>query len=266
MPTSEMTSKYGKWGLVTGASSGIGEVFARRLAAEGLSLVLAARRLDRLREMATELEARHGIEVRCLEADLSTEEGASTVEEGCRGRELGLLVHNAGSGFPGALAECDLEEEKKMLRLNCQTPLQLTRQLLPPMIERGRGGVILVSSLMGFQGVPYMAHYSATKGYLLNLGEALHHECRSTGVDVLVLAPGATKTPGADLHPVDYDKLPIPWMSAEEVVAAALKALPRKAFVIPGRRNHLTACLSGGLWSRGLVQSIMSRLARIVLP
>ena len=111
-----------------------------------------------------------------------------------------------------------------------------------------------------------MANYSATKGYLLNLGEALYHECKEAGVDVLVLAQGATETPGKYLHQVDYSKLPITWMSAEKVVDAAIKSIGRKAFVIPGLRNHLTACLSGGLWSRGLVQGIMKRLARVALP
>jgi short-subunit dehydrogenase len=130
----------------------------------------------------------------------------------------------------------------------------------------GRGGIILVSSLMGFQGVPYMANYSATKGFLLNFGESLYHECKGTGVDVLVLAPGATDTPGKHLHAVDYSKLPISWMTAEDVVGVALRKLGRKAFVIPGLRNHLMACLSGGLWSRGLVQGLMKRLAQLALP
>jgi hypothetical protein len=134
------------------------------------------------------------------------------------------------------------------------------------MLSRRKGALIFVSSLMGFQGVPYMANYSAPKGYLLNFGESLHHECKDAGVDVLVLAPGATETPGKYLHDVDYSKLPISWMSDDEVVDTALKSLGKKAFVIPGVRNHLTACLSGGLWSRGLVQGVMKRLAIIALP
>ena len=160
----------------------------------------------------------------------------------------------------------DIQREKDLIRLNCVTPMEITHHFLPGMLARGRGGIILVSSLMGFQGVPYMANYSATKGYLLNFGESLYHECKGTGVDVLVLAPGATETPGKYLHEVDYSKLPITWMSAEAVVDAAMKNIGTKAFVIPGLRNHLTACLSGGLWSRGLVQGIMKKLAQLVLP
>ena len=125
--------------------------------------------------------------------------------------------------------------------------------------------MIFVSSLLGFQGTPYLANYSATKGFLLNIGEALDHECKGSGVDILVLAPGATETPGKYLHPVDYSNLPISWMSAEAVVDAALKSLGRRPFLIPGLRNRLTACLSGGLWTRGLVQRIMKNLARHAL-
>ena len=266
MSSSDFFSNYGSRALVTGASSGIGEVFSRRLAELGFDLLLTARRMDRLEALAEELRSRHRVDVRCVPADLTEDAGIARLTDAAAGQEFGLIVLNAGSGNPGALVECDLEEEKRILRLNCQAPLELTRILLPDMIARGRGGVIMLSSLMGFQGVPYMANYSATKGYLLNLGEALHHECQGTGVDVLVVAPGATRTPGANLHPVDYDKLPLPWMSPEAVVEASLKALPHKAFVIPGRRNHLTACLSGGLWSRGLIQSIMRRVAKAVLP
>src|SRR5690606_8844449 len=187
--------------------------------------------------------------------------------DSCSEIQLGLIIHNAGSGVPGEFSESDLDEEKRLLQPNCLAPLTLTRRLLPNLISKQKGGVIFVSSLMGFQGVPFMAHYSATKSYLLTLGEALHHECRPHGVDVLVLAPGATDTPGKDLHPVDYEKLPIRWMPPERVVDSALQALAkRRAFVIPGWRNHFTACLSGGLWSRGFVQKIMSRLAKTALP
>ena len=111
-----------------------------------------------------------------------------------------------------------------------------------------------------------MAHYSAMKGYLLNLGEGLYHEYKEHGIDVLALAPGATDTPGKDLHDVDYAKLPIAFLSPEFVVDQALKALGKKPFVIPGRRNHFTACLSSGLWTRRFVQNIVHRLARIALP
>ena len=263
---SGLRERYGEWALVTGASSGIGAMFAQKLAAAGLNLVVAARRIDLLLELKVRLTREHGVEVRCLQVDLAKDGCIRSVTEACDGISIGMVINNAGSGVPGAFCNSDIEEEKRLIRLNCIPPVEITRQFLPSMLSRRRGAVVLVSSLMGFQGVPYMANYSATKGYLLNFGEALHHECKDEGVDILVLAQGATETPGKYLHPVDYSKLPITWMSAEKVVDAALKSLGRKAFVVPGLRNHLTACLSGGLWSRGLVQGVMKRLAKAALP
>ena len=232
---SDLLNSYGKWALVTGASSGIGEEFARQLAGQGFQLVLVARRLERLESLADELTSEYQVEIRCLGIDLASENCVEEVCAGCKGLEIGLIINNAGSGIPGGFSECDSSREEELLRLNCLTPMALTRKFLPCFIEQGRGGVIFVSSLMGFQGVPYMANYSATKGYLLNFGEALHHECRDQGVDILVLAPGATDTPGKDLHPVDYSKLPIQWMASEKVVKAALNGLSkRRSLVIPG--------------------------------
>jgi short-subunit dehydrogenase len=261
----QLRERYGTWALVTGASSGIGCRFARELAAEGMNLVLIARRICLLEKLREELVEKHGIEVRCVKVDLSADDALTTVADACEDLEIGMIVLSAGTGVPGPFVECDMEAEKRILILNGLAPVEMTRWFLPGMYERGKGAILMVSSLMGFQGVPYMANYSATKGYLLNFGEALHHECKAGGVDVLVVAPGATETPGAHLHEVDYSKLPLSWMSAEEVVDAALKQIGKKVFVIPGVRNHLTACLSGGLWSRGFVQRIMKRLARHAL-
>lgn len=265
-PMKDFRDRYGPWAVVTGASSGIGAQFAKELAAVGINLVLVARRIERLNELKQELVHRHGVEVITLKVDLSQDGCREPLIVACKPLEIGLVVNNAGTGVPGPFRSSDLQTEKELIRLNCITPVELTRHFLPQMQARGKGGIIFVSSLMGFQGVPYMANYAATKGYLLNFGESLYHECKGSGVDVLVLAPGATDTPGRDLHRVDYSKLPISWMTAEKVVRVSLKKLGKKALVIPGFRNHLIACLSGGLWSRGLVQGFMSRLAQRMLP
>ncbi len=264
-PRKDFRDRYGPWALVTGASSGIGAQFARELAAAGINLVLVARRIELLNELKQELVNRHKVEVITLQVDLSQDGCEQAIHAACDTLDIGLVVNNAGSGVPGPFASSDVQAEKELIRLNCITPVEITHHFLPKMQARGRGGIIFVSSLMGFQGVPYMANYSATKGYLLNFGESLYHECKGTGVDVLVLAPGATDAPGKHLHRVDYAKLPISWMTAEKVVDAALKKLGRKPLLIPGLRNHLTACLSGGLWSRGLVQGFMTRLAHLAL-
>jgi short-subunit dehydrogenase len=262
----KLRERYGEWALVTGASSGIGRKFAEKLATEGLNLVIVARRIELLNELREQLIRQHGVEVRCLQADLSKDDCMRPVMEICADLEIGIVIHNAGSGSPGSFSESEIEIEKAYIRLNCVSPVEMTRHFLPVMLDRKKGAILFVSSLMGFQGVPYMANYSACKGYLLNFGESLHHECKDFGVDVLVVAPGATETPGKYLHEVDYSKLPVSWMSDEKVVDVALKNIGRKPFVIPGLRNHLMACLSGGLWSRGFVQGVMKRLAQMVLP
>lgn len=261
-----LRERYGDWALVTGASSGIGYVFAQKLAASGFNLVIAARRIGLLNDLSRQLTKDHGVQVRCLQVDLSKEDCLKSMIEVCSDIQIGMVVSNAGSGVPNSFSQSDIGIEKGLIRLNCTSPAEITHHFLPGMLARRKGAILFVSSLMGFQGVPYMANYSATKGYLLNFGESLHHECKDQGVDILVLAPGATETAGKYLHPVDYSKLPITWMSADEVVDTALKSIGKKVFVIPGVRNHLTACLSGGLWSRGLVQGVMKRLARIALP
>jgi len=241
-----LLQRYGPWALVTGASSGIGRAFAHRLAAEGFSLGLAARREALLQELGAELKEKHGVETRSVKSDLSKPNAVATLLENFGDIELGLIVSNAGTGTPGLFGDCDLEHERDLVQLNCVTSLELVRKTLPEMRTRGRGGVILVSSMMGFQGVPYMAHYSAMKGYLLNLGEGLYHEYKEQGIDVLALAPGATDTPGKNLHDVDYQKLPIKFRSAEFVVDKALAAI-------------------GKLWTRKFVQNLMHRIARTAI-
>jgi short-subunit dehydrogenase len=231
-----------------------------------MNLILVARRSELLSELRQQLSSEYQIQIRCLQLDLSQDGCLKPLIDLCRDLDVGLVVNNAGSGIPGPFSSSNIQLEKAFIQLNCVTPVEITHHFLQGMLAKKKGGIILVSSLMGFQGVPFMANYSATKGYLLNFGESLFHECRGTGVDILVLAPGATETPGKYLHKVDYSKLPITWMTADVVVDTAMRNLGRRAFVIPGLINHLTACFSGGLWSRGLVQGVMKKLARLALP
>lgn len=258
--------KVGPWALVTGASSGIGEAFARRLAKEGLSLILVARRTAALEQLASALHAEHGVETRVVALDLSKEGAVEALVAGVGELDVGLVVSNAGTGHPGAFVKSNLDEERAILRLNVSAPMELARAFAPRLAARGRGAIVFVSSAMAFQGTPYMANYAATKAYLLVLGESLHEELKPSGVDVLVVAPGATDTPGKDLYPVDYAKLPVHWMSPQAVVECALGSLGRRAVVVPGTRNHFIACLGSGLWTRSRVAALLGELARRALP
>jgi len=239
-----LARRYGPWALVTGASSGIGEELARQLAARGLSLVLVARRRDRLEQLAQALTGAHAIEVRVVELDLVREDACARLREATAGLEIGLLVNNAGFGNKGPFLALDVDEQKRMVALNCRVPVELTHAFVPPMVARGRGGVIVVASTAAFQGLPGSSLYGATKGFDLLLGEGLHEELRGSHVDVLTLCPGPTDTEGPRRTGVNPDQLPAGvMMPVAPVVAAALAGLGRRSIVIPGFRNRLAVFL-----------------------
>ena len=232
--------------LVTGASSGIGEAFARALGARGQPLVLVARRRERLEKLGAERRARHGVAVELVCADLSKPLGVDDVTRAveARGLEIELLVNNAGFGSYGAFAQLPLGRELEMIDLDVRALVALTGHYLPRMIERGRGAIVQIASTTSFQPVPYMAVYSAAKAFVLHFSEAVARECVSTGVRVLAVCPGHTPTEfqrvsGADRRPTRTSS-----QSADEVVREALAALERKDnwrdVVVTGLPNKLT--------------------------
>jgi short-subunit dehydrogenase len=235
----QLNTTYGPWALITGASSGIGETFARALAARGLNLVLAARRNERLRRLAAELEAAHSIETRLATVDLSRPDFFEHIAPVVAPLEVGLLVNNAGFALTGPFVGGDLAHHEKLLDVNCRAPLVLTHHLAGQMASRGRGGIINVASLAGFLPMPAWSSYAASKAFLLHFSEGLSHELSASGVAVLALCPGATKTEFAGVAGITHGG-----MAREEVVSAALRGLGRKACVIPGRRNWLVAFLT----------------------
>lgn len=179
-------NRYGPWAVVTGASSGIGQACARELAAAGLNLVLVARREAELTALATEL----GGERRVIATDLATTAGLAQVEAATKDLDVGLLVAAAGFGASGDFLAGDPAAEVAMLDVNCRATLLHSLHFGRRFAARGRGGLVLFGSLVGFQGAPSAAHYAATKAYVQTLGEGLHVELASRGVDVLVAAPG----------------------------------------------------------------------------
>lgn len=230
-----LLTKYGPWAVVTGASSGIGREIASMLAEAGLNLVLVARRRGVLERMAGDLGPRHGIEARVVTADMALEAGIGTVEAAARDLDVGMLVAAAGFGTSGPFLESSLETELEMLDVNCRAPLRMSLHFGRRFAGRGRGGIVLMSSLVGFQGTPNAAHYAATKAYVQTLAEALHTELAPLGVDVLASAPGPTNSGfasragmrmGAALEPAD-------------VARGTLEALGRTATVLPGPLTKL---------------------------
>jgi len=228
-------SKYGPWALVTGASDGIGYAFAKQLAESGLNLVLVARRADRLNELSHEVRARHGTEALVIAADLSTPEGLAEVESVTESVDVGILVASAGYGTSGPLLQASLKQERNMLDLNCYAVLQQSILFGNRFAQRGGGGIILLASLVGWQGVPQSAHYAATKAYVQSLAEALRIELRPKGIDVLASAPGPVRSGFAARANMVMGAAVDPAVVARK----SLDALGKKGTVVPGGLSKL---------------------------
>ena len=227
--------RYGDWALVTGASSGIGREFAKQLAARNLDVVLVARRKERLEQLAAELAAEHGVRTRILVADLSQPSGIETVVRGTADIDVGLLVNNAGREDSGRFLDTPVEELLASIDVNSKAPLQLSHHFAQRMRSRGRGGILFMSSIVAFQGVPYIANYAATKAYDLVLAESLSAELRQWNIDVSVIAPGFTET---ELSPdFNFDGLPMKPMSAAQVAREGIESLGRSRLTVPGVIN-----------------------------
>jgi short-subunit dehydrogenase len=236
--------------LVTGASSGIGRAFAEALAARGHDLVVVARRTERLRELADALQAR-GRVTETMTADLSSDDGLAAVAARLTdpSTPIELLVNNAGFGTSGRFWDLDADREAQEIRLNVEALVVLTHAALTAMVPRGRGGVINVSSVAGYQPTPWGATYGATKAFVSSFTNALHEELRGTGVRILTLAPGFTHTEFHAVSGDDVSQLPgVLWQSPREVVDAALRAYDRgRAVCTPGPLNTAAAVFSGSM-------------------
>ena len=187
--------RYGPWAVVAGASEGIGASFSRKLAARGLNLVLVARRAEPLETLATELRDQHGVEVRVQPLDLGSADAVSKLGAAIEGLDVGLLIYNAAYSPIGAFIDIEVEEHLKAVDINVHGPLRLSHYFGRRLVERGKGGIILVSSMSGFQGTAMVGNYAATKAYDTVLAEGLWYELRRHGVDVLACVAGATLTP-----------------------------------------------------------------------
>ena len=251
--------------LVTGASSGIGLAFARRLAADGYDLVLVARREGLLKELADELNTAHGAATEVLVADLTDPDDLARVEARLIDPQnpIELLVNNAGFGTMGRFSDLPIAEEDREIRLNVVALVRLTRAALPPMLERDRGDVVNVSSVAGFQAGPFNATYSATKAFVTSFSEAVREELRGTGVRVMALCPGFTRTEFQDTANAQASSLPsVLWQSAEQVVDTALRDLRRGVTIsVPGVHNKVAAMFSQ-LSPRSLTRRVSGMVGR----
>jgi uncharacterized protein len=234
--------------LVTGASSGIGEAFARILAGRGNDVVLVARDQARLDALAREIEAAHGARAEVLPADLTDLEQLERVEARCHDQDapIEILVNNAGFGTFGAFHTLDLDAEIREIELNVVALVRLTHAAAVEMAARGRGGILNVSSLAGFQPGPMNATYAATKAFVTSFTEAVHEEMKGTGVSVTVLCPGFTRTGFQQAANAPASTVPgFLWQEADEVARVGLDALTKnRALAIPGPFNKTLGTLT----------------------
>jgi len=255
-------TRYGDWCLVTGASAGIGWHFAQAAARDGLNVALAARRRDRLEKLASQLEADHGVQTLVIEQDLARPESTASLAAAVGDRPVGLLVLNAGFGWHGRFRDMDEGMIAAMVSTNCTSYATLARRFLPAMVERGRGAVILVSSVLGFFPGPWSACYTATKAFDLFLGESLAGELKGLGVDVLNLCPGRTATEFHEVaNPRKFKRRVAPELKMDDparIVELALKNLGRKTTVYPGQ--GVAAALVTRLFPRSWVVALAGKV------
>jgi short-subunit dehydrogenase len=244
--------------LITGASSGIGAAFARKLAARGRNVFLVARSEDKLTTLCNELGRLTSIRAQHLALDLEQPDAGSQLLEETRKRELeiDMLINNAGFGSMGDFVKLDLDRELQMIQLNVRSLVDLTHQFLIPMRERRSGTIINVASTAGFQAVPYMATYAATKAFVLSFSEALAEENRKHGIHVMALCPGVTETNFFEASGIDRPPLRTV-QTPEEVVETALRAFGRRrTTVISGWTNWLTVAAE-----RFVPRSVVTKVA-----
>jgi uncharacterized protein len=235
MAFNKVCAKYGPWAVVTGASSGIGRALATELARAKINLVLVGRSVAELDRLASELSQDQGVECRVVMFDLAEESCIDVLQRATSDLDVGLLVASAGFGTSGSFVDSPIGPELEMLNVNCRALMALSWYFGRRFVKRGSGGLILIGSIVGFQGTPWAAHYSATKAYVQVFAEGLGRELRSKGVDVLAVAPGPTNTGFASRANMKMGASLDPTRIAPEI----LNALGRKSTVLPGFLSKL---------------------------
>jgi uncharacterized protein len=230
---------FGPWALVTGASSGIGKELSRQLAENGLNVVIAARRIDLLKELGDGIEREFGVQSRAVQVDLSEEGFIDKIKDATRDLDIGLLVSNAGAQRAGEFVTLALKDLHDQISVNVVAHMELVRYFAPRLVKRARGGVMLVGAMGASHGIPYMANPSATKAYVLALGEALHFELEKHGVAVTVLTPGLTDTAVVPELFADPRAIPMKLLSVAQVAAEGIAAIQaNKSICVPGALNR----------------------------
>jgi short-subunit dehydrogenase len=233
--------KYGSYALITGGTSGIGEEMAKIVASKGVNIILVARRENVLSEKADMLKKEYGVEVKTISADLTKKEDLDKVLRETDALEVGLLIPNAAIENHGFMMDLELEKELAAIQMDVTAVFTMTHHFGKKMAERGRGGILLISSMIGHMPNPYFSNYAGIKAYIANLGFSLNYELKKKGVDVTVLSPGPTDTPmlNGAMGEMDISKMPMTIQQPDYVAQLAIDGLGKKPHVIPGFKNTL---------------------------
>ena len=259
----EFIDKYGEWAMITGASKGIGLEFSRQIAAKGLNVVLVARSENSLKQLASSIKSDYAVKTRVVAVDLTEADGIVQLFETTGDLDIGLLVNNAGREDSGPFLQIPTDDAIKTIDLNIKVPLQLTRHFTAKMQARRKGGILIMSSIVAFQGVPNIANYAASKAWDLVFAEGIAAELEPSGIDVLSVNPGFTKS---GLSPdINFEGLPIKPMSAAVVVKTALEDLGKSRVSVPGWVNKFLYYSGKYLQSRRLNTVAFGNVFRKVL-
>ena len=251
----DFADKYGPWALVAGATEGIGEAYSKQLAAIGLNVLMVARQPKPLEELAAELGATYGIETRTISLDLAATDVVSQLDSVSSDLDIGLLVYNAAASSLGHFVDVPAEQKMLEIGVNVNGPMRLVDHFAPQLVVRGKGGIILMSSIAGTVGSPFVATYAATKSFMRVLAEGLWAELRPKNIDVLACIAGATDTPA---YRGTKPRGGVPLQSPDEVVRTALKALGTGPVVISGGANRIASFVIGRLLPKIAAVRLMS--------
>jgi uncharacterized protein len=258
-----LKEKYGNTAMIAGASEGIGAAYATRLAEEGMDLVLIARRIQPLEKLSDRLRNKYGINIKCISCDLSALNAIQLVEDALNGMEISLLVYNAALSYIGPFLKNSAEDQNRAAQLNMITPLNLVRAYGERMSDRGKGAVVLMTSLAGFQGSGYLAVYAATKAFNRILAESLWYEWKKSGVDIIACCAGATATPGyKNSNPEKTWFLTPRVLDPEEVADECLRKLGKQPSFISGRGNRIASFIMQKIMPRKMAINIMGDTTR----
>lgn len=253
-----LQQKYGKTAMVAGASEGIGAAFATYLAAEGFDLVLIARRLEPLQQLADKLKNRYHVEVTCISCDLASTNATQQIEEALQSKDINLLVYNAALSYIGSFIGNPVAYHEQMAQVNMLTPLNMLHVFGEKMLAKKRGAIVLMASLAGFQGSGFLTMYAATKAYNRVLAESLWYEWKNSGVDIIACCAGATATPNFKNTLPEKTSFFAPRVQLpEEIPDECFKKLGKRPSYIIGRGNRIASFFMQKMMPRKMAITLM---------